>query len=286
MKRLALCIALVLFLLSAFPLMNATAAGSTIEEQLTVMLKYNGTPLRGIDLCLHRVAGFSRDAAGKVTYVLTGVFTSSGADLDGIDDAGKNRAQAALLAGTVASTGAVPTTGGKSRDDGIVEFSELEAGLYLLLQENVTADGYKVSSVLIPIPFDDANGVRNNVVLAEPKIEPPPPPTTPPTPPTTPITDTPPPTGSTPPPSASPTTSPPPPTPTVSIPDVSVPTTGLESDTDELTELPTPPPPRVDLPQTGVLRWPVPVLFILGGLVIVAGIYILARKEKRTNAPF
>ena len=53
--------------------------------------------------------------------------------------------------------------------------------------------------------------------------------------------------------------------------------------TPPVVDIPEPPPPLDDLPQTGVLRWPVPVLAIFGFLLIMVGV-LINRRDNKTHA--
>ena len=174
--------------------------------------------------------------------------------------------------------------------DGKVLFTGLTAGLYLVAQENESIAEYKISPTLVPIPLLIGEAWINGVwtgtwskeVTVKPKTEPNVKPTATPRPSNSP--------------SGTPYTaySPPQDDPVVKYPIPQAPNReiylelgndvpdgkwtpnvgGEELILDEI-------PPVGKLPHTSVLRWPIPILFTLGGLTAILGLVILLREKRR-----
>ena len=146
---------------------------------LRIAMRFGGTPVPGGTLTLYRVGEIS-ESNGDYGFVPTGDFADSGYALTDIESI----ALAAELAGYARSKGFKGTTQTIGAD-GVVEFTEVRPGLYLLTQD-AAAKGYNAASpFLVGVPMlEDGKYVYE--VDASPKVELEPAPATP-----TPTPDTP-----------------------------------------------------------------------------------------------
>lgn len=136
----------------------------TRKGSVSVTMTYGKQSVAGGSLTLYRVgAVVSQD--GNASFVLTGDFTDSGADLSNLTDESlanqlAEYAEARNLTGEKAEIGS----------GGTVSFTGLDLGLYLLVQEEA-ADGYQaVAPFLVCVPMRD-NGSYCYDVDASPKVE-------------------------------------------------------------------------------------------------------------------
>jgi hypothetical protein len=254
-KRFAVLCILMLFLL---PHPSSSSGGRVIEIKLPA-----GSIL---EMDLYLVAGVNSSDIAE--YTLTGGFELSGADLN-IDTAAKNQLQANLLLDYALKNSISPTGSRHSSDGNPLLFSGLDPGIYLLAQNSSGGQSHDVlGPFLIRTPHGDAWTVTSNI---ESKVVPATTPGTVSTPSSSP--------------SPRPGTSPPP-----GDGEYTPPRTEVDDPDDPLVEItprPSPSPPPTDgevpprdsgltdeprLPQTGLPRWPVPLLSGLGLLSIVAGI--------------
>ena len=143
-----------------------------------------------------------------------------------------------------------PTYSKVTGSDGIAYFDGLDGIYFVTAADNRSSARFTFTNFIAPVPF---NG--NSAVVAAPKGKGPSP-------------------GPGPGPGPSPNRRPP--TPGTPIGDNDVPRTNPDTPPTVLDE---PPVPLADLPQTGVLRWPVPVLGIAGLFAIAAGLRIIRREN-------
>lgn len=157
------------------------------KGSIQITMQQGKKVVSGGTLTLYRVGAVSEND-GNYNFVLTGDFQDCGASLDKI--------QSAELAKKLAQYAANKKLTGTTKEigkDGTVSFTDLELGLYLLVQ-NKAATGYnKVESFLVTVPMQE-NGKYIYDVNASPKVEVKPTSTTPTTPstqkPTTPTSAT------------------------------------------------------------------------------------------------
>jgi len=274
--------------------------------QLVVELAYDGAPVVNFPLRITLIATARYDSnADAIVYDMVNGFTLPQGKVLGMNmDAATNRDLAASL--NRQTNGAATQLTGSTDQNGEATFNNLEAGMYLLAQRNGGSADFRMAPSLVPVPYADTDGDWSNLVDAvvartklEPKTPPPtettppgtttPPEETPSPPPESPETPTP-----TPPSTPSPPDTPPPPTPTpppdrpnlvpdgdgyIEMDDTGVPRGHWDQNPDGdwiFTEY----PPLADLPQTGVLRWPIPVLSASGAVLVVLGIYINRKGKK------
>lgn len=134
---------------------QALAAGSIDigrEVQLTISYQDGKTALSGAAFDIYRVA--SVDAAGELTPV-------SPFDQFNVDIRGKNdavwKALASTLEGYVLRDAVEPTSSGKTNTQGLLTFSDLEQGLYLVLGHRHTQGGrvYDAAPFMVLLPTQD-----------------------------------------------------------------------------------------------------------------------------------
>lgn len=134
------------------------------KGSILVTMTYDGKTVPGGTLTLYPVGAIKEDD-GNYSFALTGDFVGSGADLS---DCSSDRLAKELA--NYAGTKKLPGTMGTIGKDGVVSFSNLTLGLYLLVQEDA-ADGYnKVDPFLVSVPMNE-NGAYIYEVNASPKVE-------------------------------------------------------------------------------------------------------------------
>lgn len=145
------------------------------KGSIQITMQQGKTVVSGGNLTLYRVGAVSEND-GNYSFVLTGDFKDCGASLD--------KLQSNELANKLAQYAANKKLTGTTKEigkDGTASFTDLELGLYLLVQ-NKAATGYnKVDSFLVTVPMLE-NGKYIYDVNASPKVEVKPNPTTPTTP--------------------------------------------------------------------------------------------------------
>lgn len=131
---------------------------------ITASMRFDGAAVSGGTLTLYRV-GEVRENDGSYSFAATGRFAESGADFANVESAAlatelANFAAEKNLAGITQNIGST----------GKVVFGDLEAGLYLLVQ-NAAAEGYnKAAPFLVSLPMLE-NGAYVYEVDASPKVE-------------------------------------------------------------------------------------------------------------------
>ena len=265
-KRIAIIMAV--FTLCMTQLADFASAASlpdlTLPCSLTIEMKFAEQSIAGAQVTIYHVAEtLIRD--GNMELELTTAFSGSGADLQTIDTTAGNLALARVLSAYVRTQGIVPGSGNSQVTDanGHASFVNLKPGLYLVTTGSMP--GYLDMApylLLLPISADGETWVYD--VLAEPKTEIVPTPTTPR--PTTPR----------------PTTLTPTPTATTPSPSFVTSTpSSTPNETPHVTFIPAPTPTPV-IPQTGVTQWPIPVMALLGIGLFTLG-WVLLRKSRGEN---
>lgn len=155
----ALMLCLLSFAAYAHPVPDLSQKGS-----IKITMHYGEKAVSGGTMTLYHV-GAVREQDGNYDFVLTGDFTDCGIALEAI--------QSAELAGKLADYAAqkkLPGVTQKIGTDGTVVFSELELGLYLMVQQQA-AHGYKKASpFLVSVPMLENEGYVYDVE-AGPKAE-------------------------------------------------------------------------------------------------------------------
>ena len=239
LKRLSLLLAcIVLFCATAMTAYAQEVPDLTQRGSIEITMKKDDAVISGGSLTLYRI-GEIQEEDGDYSFRLIGNFLQSGLSLEDI--------QSPELAVNLAEY--ADSTNGEKKDidsQGYVAFTELEPGLYLLIQEDA-AEGYvKLRPFLVKLP-EWVNGTYLYQIQAGPKVEPVPE-----------VTPTPIPT----------------PTPTARP--------SGDNQPPAVTATPTPTPQPPTLPQTGQLNWPVPVMAVLGLWIFAMG-WILRFGKKKDN---
>lgn len=212
----------------------------------------NQKPLRGGQLTVYRVAEVQRNN-GDLSFVYCGDFDGCGIELGDLTDSALARQLEGYL--SPAAEGTVQTVD----SEGCAAFSQLELGLYLVVQTKASAGYQPVNSFLVSLPMAE-NGQWLYDVDASPKVGAcTPEPETPPVPPETPETPN------------NPTKPETPGTPDVpgtpQTPGSPVVTTTQET---------------VVIPKTGQLNWPVPMMAVCGMLLFACGWQLNAQGRKES----
>lgn len=133
---------------SAHPVPEPGKKGS-----ITVSMQFDGEPVPGGKLTLYRVGEVSQDD-GNYTFVPTGEFTGCGTDFGTLDSAEQNAQTAKSLKDFIQNNrGIRPVAREKIGTDGKVKFSNLEQGLYLLVQTEPATGFSPVNPFLVSLPF-------------------------------------------------------------------------------------------------------------------------------------
>ena len=278
---LALCITTFVTPASAYSLPDLSK-----KCAITIEMRYGSSAIRNMRITIYRVADAEIAGGASLKFPLTSDFSGSGINFADMDSGSKNLEFSNTLKRYISDHNILGTPD-STNSSGKVTFSDLSAGMYLVVPTSVSGY-YTPSPYLIMLPQTDADGIWLYSIAARPKTEispvPPPPPVDPPP------RDPPP---RDPPPRDPPTTTPPPPTTSTPPPTTSIPPRGSYEEilpekvpmgneelwTIDPEEIPTGPG---DLPQTGVLRWPIPVLSISGLLLFSFG-WVMTGKEKKSD---
>lgn len=164
-KRLFTLLAAVLLMWS----MSITALAHDVPDlsrkgSIHIVMSHGGKAVPGGSLTLYRV-GAVHEEDGNYGFVLTGAFIGSGVSLEDIQSAGL----AKELADYVKAQKISGTTQ-KIAKDGTVTFSDLEPGLYLLVQHKAAEGYYEAAPFLVSVPMmEDGRYIYD--VDASPKVE-------------------------------------------------------------------------------------------------------------------
>ena len=283
MVALVLCITTFVTPASAYSLPDLSRKCS-----ITIEMMHGGSAIRNMRITIYRVAKAELLSGVVLNFPLTSQFAGASVDFDELDSSSKNLEFSRILR-DYASNNGITGTYDSTNSSGKVTFSNLDAGIYLVVP-SATSGYYTPAPYLIMLPHTDANENWVYSVTARPKTEVipvPPPPPPPPGPPPRPRPDP----GPEPDPRPRPDPDPrPTPTP---LPPVPTPPRGSYEEIlpDDIPlgneEIWTIDPDDIpkgtgDLPQTGVLRWPIPVLSISGLLLFSFG-WVMTSKEKKSD---
>ena len=200
---------------------------------------------------LYRV-GDPDPESNSLAFVLSAAFAGSGIALDDLHGSTAADALNAYIEAQNVTPDAEQVTG----MDGRVHFADVPCGLYLVRQNGFYGEGngvfIQIAQFVVSVPMMNESGTGWIYdIQAQPK--------------------------------ANPATEPGP-----SIGPGGPPGTPVETDPPEPTFTPaptnTPPPSEPSLPQTGMLRWPIPVLGVSGLVVFAAGWALAFGKRKDQNA--
>lgn len=146
-----------IFLIMAF--LSVGASAHPVPEpgrkgSITVSMRFDGEAVPGGSLTLYWVGEVSQDD-GNYSFVPTGDFTGWGSAFGALDSAEENARTAQSLK-TFAQSQEPPISGIEKQigKDGMAKFTNLEQGLYLLVQTQA-APGYSpVNPFLVSIPYE------------------------------------------------------------------------------------------------------------------------------------
>ena len=151
------------------------------EGSITVSMQFDGEPVSGGSLTLYRVGEVSEND-GNYTFVPTGEFTRWGSDFGTLDSAQQSAQTAQSLKDFIQSNrGISPVAREKIGTDGKVKFSNLEQGLYLLVQTEPATGFSPVNPFLVSLPYEkDGKYIYDVDAQAKTELEQEPTPTKPP----------------------------------------------------------------------------------------------------------
>lgn len=287
-----------LVLAAALPLQAAPPIDTAASCALTVRCAYAGTPLVGMRFSLYCAATVAADGS----YTRTADFAESGVQLNDIDDAHDWRTAAETLAAYASAARLAPLAAAVTDAEGEAAFAALTPGLYLAAETRLVSGRrqYVCGAFLVALPGITDAGVWQYDCTAIAKIEEkpytPPDPVTPTEPAVTTAPDETTASGETTAPEETTvpgeTTAP---EETIVPGETTVPgEITIPDETTEPGETTIPGETTVpgettepgettasgdDLPQTGQLKWPVPVLFTLGVLLSILGIWLRRRDD-------
>ncbi|MCL2654244.1 MAG: hypothetical protein FWD65_00855 [Coriobacteriia bacterium] len=152
-------------------LLTAPLAGAADlkPSNLTVIMTYNGAPLKGLEVALSRVADATLQQNGTVTFSSVQAFSGAGADFSDLGDAA-NVALAARL-DTYAVSHGIAYNEKLTDSAGKVTYNALPAGLYLVEQKDSKKSGYVMAPYLVMVPSADSSNALNYEVTSYPKTE-------------------------------------------------------------------------------------------------------------------
>ncbi len=161
-------IILIIFIIAIYCIFGAKIYASTINLSekgiISVSLKNDGKIIKGAEITIYKVADI-RIKDDNIDFIYNEPFKSFDININDInsDETIKNLTQIALENNAKGITKAIDETGK-------IEFSELEVGAYLVVQNESVNSYYDFNSYLVKIPYND-NGVWKYNVNSEPKIE-------------------------------------------------------------------------------------------------------------------
>jgi len=162
-------LALLFSLLFACP--HVALAADSVDPSrtcsLTLVARYEGSPLAGKRLRLYRVA----DGTTNTGFSLSGAFAASGVTINGLDHKGWSSA-AAMLSAYATNNAISALQSGDSDATGTVVFSSLAQGLYLAVGDSLTigTHTYYFAPFLVVLPNPTTQGGWIYDVTAYPKI--------------------------------------------------------------------------------------------------------------------
>lgn len=167
MQLLKRCAALLMALLLSSVSITAYAhevPDTTKKGFITVTMTYENKAVPGGTLTLYRVGAVAEDD-GNYSFALTGAFTGSGFSLEDIQSAQLAKDLAAYV-----GDHKLPGTTKEIESTGKVSFSDLELGLYLLVQTEAASGYSKAEPFLVSVPLNEDGAYRYHVD-ASPKVE-------------------------------------------------------------------------------------------------------------------
>ena len=164
----ALLFAFILVIGSIVPV-SADTFDSTKKGSVTINLAGKDgddyVPITGATLYLYKVATIT-ETNGQLGYQLTSSFDSVSSSLDNIQD------QTLIDELENIAVNLDPTYAGDTDENGVFYLSNVEPGLYLVVQPEAEDGFYAISPYLFSLPYTDENGDLVYDVDASPKTEP------------------------------------------------------------------------------------------------------------------
>lgn len=152
---------------------TAQAVGEALDTSrkgsvtVTLTAQKTGKPVAGGKMTIYQIADLQKDENKGYYYSMVGAFAESGVQIQptGQDQAAEALAVYASQQNLTGETQSVDNSG-------TVKFSDLELGIYLLVQTENASGWYPVSSFLVSVPMQ-VNGDGNWVydLNASPKVE-------------------------------------------------------------------------------------------------------------------
>lgn len=172
MNKTLTCVVALLLALVMLPAAAFAAGPIDTDREVTMGISYSddGKPLAGAQFAIYQVATVSQTGELSVTEA----FEQFPVDIKGKDDAAWKKL-ASTLEGYVLRDGVVPADSGITDDAGNLTFptgeTKLEQGLYLVLGQRHTQDGYyyDASPFMVMLPAQD---IENNEWLYEVAVSP------------------------------------------------------------------------------------------------------------------
>lgn len=180
MTKRIISVVTVLLLLSAMAMSISALEEPDMSRtgSISIVMTYQEQPVPGGSLTLYRVADVHEENGADYSFRLTEEYADSQISLDSLDDSTVASSLAAY-AKDMALTGTKKTID----QDGAITFSELELGLYLLVQEDPAKGYLAVSPFLVSVPaykdgsyIYDVDGSPKLALEIDPTPPPPPPP--------------------------------------------------------------------------------------------------------------
>lgn len=122
------------------------------DVSITLQLADIGTKREGTTFSVYQIGEVT--AGTNLSYTLTSAFADTGIDLEEIRMSGKQREAVEILAASLPVTAEGQETAGA---DGVVRFSGLEQGAYLVYQTDQASYG-RVTPFLVFLPYTDETG--------------------------------------------------------------------------------------------------------------------------------
>ncbi|MCL2105697.1 MAG: hypothetical protein FWH26_01330 [Oscillospiraceae bacterium] len=143
----------------------AHAVSAAGPEPLTIIIKYGGEALAGINVAVCRVAG-EREGSGGVMYEASQAFSGAGADFLNLTEE-KNIALAAAL-NRYAAANHIERSAKLTDSEGKAVFAGLPDGLYLVAQMDAESSEYIIAPYLVVLPRDAVSLPKSEPVKREP----------------------------------------------------------------------------------------------------------------------
>lgn len=162
-------VAVMLAVLVALPVAQARELLDTSKDtSLTIEYTHGGVPLKEVRFALYYVAEISAYAE----YTIVAPFDEYGVSLECEDNAAW-QATATALAGYIQRDNLEPLRVGTTNEEGVWQSNWLKPGLYLVMGEPKTIDGYKYSceSYFVNLPGLDKADAWVYDVKSNPKVE-------------------------------------------------------------------------------------------------------------------